>query len=409
MKTESIQAILLGAFGVLLVSTLWNFFSYIDPFFWIIFDGEWQLVDTLEYLTASLLMLYFVIRVKGLDAVPRSVLAGWLIYCAVLAFTNQWAVFPKISWKTWALDAVMPGAFMWFSAAMVRAGGLDKKSVYLLFACFGGAVFYLAMRHTDNLAEVLDPVMFSTLAAILMPACLMGMLGKATGDNVPLWIFLFFCSLILALQIRIIWLVIPLQIAVMLWFCHQQQIKPARRLLWWGVLIGSLLLYKYASIYKPANWTNYAAIDHTGSWWQVFFKTERYRIWSFWLEQGAKSPWVGVGMGWDVPARMYGRFKPDDLLPIFVSHGHNVFMNRYLQSGILGVIAFAGWLVLVAKQVVEHTKSQLLLTKSVALFQVLMLLMLLFRNLPDDGMRGFNMVLYWALLGVSYGWPVSDR
>ncbi|MCB6184085.1 hypothetical protein LIN78_11065 [Leeia sp. TBRC 13508] len=413
MKTESLQALLIFVVAFVFLNTRWSVFSQIDSFFWIIADGNWKLVDLIKYLVASLVLIVGAIAIGGVKDFPRPILYGWIIYCVATAFANLWSLKAGYSWKVWGLDAVLPGAAMLFAASVTRAAPYSAMQYQRIAAVVVLVLGLYSLLNAEDFMSVFDPVLFSTILSFLLPLGLIGLVACSDKYLKFYILFLvFILILILCLQIRIIHLVFPLMCFCVIAMVRKDAGYKKRVIAILLLSIFSLLLYRYSSMFKPADWRmvmNETTLSTEGSWWQVFFKTERYKIWQFWIEQGMKSPWVGVGMGWEVPSQTYAGFRPANMLPIFVSHGHNVFMNRFLQSGIIGLTGLVIWLGTVLYVVKHNFKDANAVTHFPKLFLVLMIILFVFRNLPDDGMRGLNVVLFWLSMGAGIGCFKSNQ
>ncbi|SPB17608.1 membrane protein [Caballeronia novacaledonica] len=67
----------------------------------------------------------------------------------------------------------------------------------------------------------------------------------------------------------------------------------------------------------------------------------RPRLWAFYGKVGEPHSWIGVGFGKPLPGRVYKQEIPPRLLaaePQALTHAHNLFLNTWLETGIVGVV-----------------------------------------------------------------------
>ncbi|SAL20059.1 O-antigen ligase family protein [Caballeronia humi] len=67
----------------------------------------------------------------------------------------------------------------------------------------------------------------------------------------------------------------------------------------------------------------------------------RPRLWAFYGHAGEPHAWTGVGFGKSLPGQAYKSQIPPSLLaaePQALTHAHNLFMNTWLETGIIGVV-----------------------------------------------------------------------
>ncbi|SAK42154.1 lipoprotein [Caballeronia temeraria] len=67
----------------------------------------------------------------------------------------------------------------------------------------------------------------------------------------------------------------------------------------------------------------------------------RPRLWAFYSKAGESHWWTGVGFGKPLPGEVYKKEMPPRLLaaePQALTHAHNLFLNTWLETGIVGVV-----------------------------------------------------------------------
>jgi len=67
----------------------------------------------------------------------------------------------------------------------------------------------------------------------------------------------------------------------------------------------------------------------------------RPRLWAFYGKAGERHSWTGIGFGKPLPGEVYAKEMPPRLLaaePQALTHAHNLFLNTWLQTGVVGVV-----------------------------------------------------------------------
>jgi hypothetical protein len=67
----------------------------------------------------------------------------------------------------------------------------------------------------------------------------------------------------------------------------------------------------------------------------------RPKLWAFYGREGEAHTWTGVGFGKPLPGRVFQAEIPPTLLerePQALTHAHNLFLNTWLETGIIGVV-----------------------------------------------------------------------
>ncbi|WP_213777425.1 O-antigen ligase family protein [Caballeronia sp. dw_276] len=67
----------------------------------------------------------------------------------------------------------------------------------------------------------------------------------------------------------------------------------------------------------------------------------RPKLWAFYGREGEARTWTGVGFGKPLPGRVFQAEIPPSLLerePQALTHAHNLFLNTWLETGIVGVV-----------------------------------------------------------------------
>ena len=79
----------------------------------------------------------------------------------------------------------------------------------------------------------------------------------------------------------------------------------------------------------------------------VMSSDTRPKLWAFYGREGESHTWTGVGFGKPLPGRVFQNEIPPALLetePQALTHAHNLFLNTWLETGIVGVVLEAALL-----------------------------------------------------------------
>lgn len=117
---------------------------------------------------------------------------------------------------------------------------------------------------------------------------------------------------------------------------------------------------------------------------------ERYQIYKFWMAYLTEHPFDGVG---------YGR---NNMKSVYVTHGHNAFLNIAVQTGIQGLVAILAIIVLQIKYLYmglrlarRHWDRFMLVGTTIYIIGFWM------RNQFDDVFRHSTAICYWIIAGLS--------
>lgn len=133
--------------------------------------------------------------------------------------------------------------------------------------------------------------------------------------------------------------------------------------------------------------------------WEFLSSDPRGELWRFAGGLIAQHPWVGTGLGkWNLADVFFARFQ-DPLL----MHAHNVFLNRTLETGFLGLAAFAYLLVSVVIAFRRVARSADADTAAIGAAGLALVAGVIIKNLTDDFFVRQNALLFWALVGAGLG------
>jgi O-antigen ligase len=80
----------------------------------------------------------------------------------------------------------------------------------------------------------------------------------------------------------------------------------------------------------------------------VMSSDTRPKLWAFYGREGEAHTWTGIGFGKPLPGRVFQNEIPPALLetePQALTHAHNLFLNTWLETGIVGVALEAALLI----------------------------------------------------------------
>jgi O-antigen ligase len=128
----------------------------------------------------------------------------------------------------------------------------------------------------------------------------------------------------------------------------------------------------------------------------------RPRLWAFYTSAARSHEWLGIGFGKPLPGLAYHHVMPDALLkfePVALTHAHNLFLNTWLQTGVIGLVL---QIVLLASLIVRFAQLRhanlWLCTAGIALVVGMMT-----KNITDDFMWQTTMLAFWSFAGLMLG------
>jgi len=137
----------------------------------------------------------------------------------------------------------------------------------------------------------------------------------------------------------------------------------------------------------------------------------RPRMWQEYLHLGMSHPWVGVGFGRLVPGVAY-HTRDDPILtqadPNAFSHAHNIFINLWLQLGLVGVILYLAVFIGIVRWAIRHARANRIAQVAFA-GVVTVLLAALLRDLTDDFLIFAMGTVFWVSLGTLLGAQTDGR
>lgn len=407
------QILCIFVFMTVIFSSMWPTvsFRWFDAFFYLIVDGSWILSDVLQYTIALIFCLVLSGVLLCWKKWPWDITLLWVPYLIWNISALGWSIYPSYSAHGIVRDIIIAQSVFIFGYAINYSRALALKTQYyiVLLAVFCSVVAMICfpVEKVAGAGLLFDGVLFSNwfsyLLGLMLPVLWLKMQRRPWGEIS--WLVLLLLTFTTLASMRIVWLASLACLVVCVvsgrFGAGFSDDKKAYLILffWCFFLVAG---YIYTGIFKPADGFVPDAGGDFSAWYMTFFKNERYRIWGFWISQSLNHWWGGVGLGWEVPRFAYAKYKPDYFPLVFVSHGHNLFLNQYLQLGLVGVLLYAGaWMLIFKKCLVFFKGHPAVRWCGMAIIS--MLVMLCAKNFTDDGMRDQNILLYFLLLGCLFG------
>ena len=128
----------------------------------------------------------------------------------------------------------------------------------------------------------------------------------------------------------------------------------------------------------------------------------RIVLWEHVTDRIAAHPWIGYGFGRRILAGPLSAELGDPLL----AHAHNVFASQWLQTGLVGMGAFAAFLAALALRYLRFIRSRDDTLAFVGVVGVALLAGFVAKNLTDDFLFRSNAKELWAMTAMLLGYGV---
>ena len=269
--------------------------------------------------------------------------AGWCIH---LIDHGQW------QWKTLGLDRVIK--YLIALTALVALCVQRPRWQAVIWGCaLGGlgaglmAVWQVALQHMERAEGHTNAIQFGNLALLLALWCTALGLAFARERGMALLCTLGALGAGVASLLsgsRGGWVMLPLLLALLLWFLHPQRntVSVWRRSLHAsaGVLLLSAALFAVPTVRERTQlgWQEWAQADNLAQ--ANTSVGVRRSLWSYAWQQGQSAPLLGIGQQ-DFVGRMpeaiaQGQLPSDALL---FNHAHNEWLDMFAKRGWLGCLA----------------------------------------------------------------------
>ena len=133
--------------------------------------------------------------------------------------------------------------------------------------------------------------------------------------------------------------------------------------------------------------------------WEFLSGDPRGDLWRFSTSQIALHPWIGAGLGKWSSREVFIAYFNDQLL----MHAHNMFLNRALETGVPGLLAFILLIGQVAVAFRRVTRSADPGIAEIGAAGLALVAGVVIKNLTDDFFVRQNALLFWSLVGAGLG------
>lgn len=165
----------------------------------------------------------------------------------------------------------------------------------------------------------------------------------------------------------------------------------------------SCILFLQVAILRPADFARpvETAVSGTDKLVQVFTKSERLYMWSYWLDRIEERPWTGVGFGRDLPHWVYE--KPADWPDLYFAHAHNIVLDYGLQMGVLGIVVLLWLFGAIAWRFFRYTTSGDETAFLVGTTGLALVIAFFSKNLTDELFWRTDALVFWSFTGILLG------
>ena len=326
------------------------------------------------------------------------------------------------------------GAFsLWYFASSFWSGtpehvysGLRKEILYS-FICF--ILSYSAAAHLKSLRPVIYATIISLILLTLSSAS-RGMPGfmpfmtkyyPAVGDGSTSLVFYsalaiaFLCSknkaliylgLIISLisfslglfyENRMFFMTLGAMIAsAILYKTHILTMRAKLCALAGITIIGFVTIIFSLSIKSNTQSTNY--LDNAIT---IAKKDPRIFMWDFYINKGLDKPILGYGAGYhSIKNALWEQF-PENFNILTKDHAHNVFINKWLQTGGIGLTIFLA--LYFSTFIYGARKTKLPNTETLTTAFILIFIGFFVKSTTDDFFIRNNLLIFWSICGLTIG------
>jgi O-antigen ligase len=299
--------------------------------------------------------------------------------------------YPFLAFSTWYVLGRRANGARWLGRVLVLG---------TIVVVGGGIAQRLTGRPWHELGSYGDVGLVSTYLVTALPVFLLmslrspphtaariGALALATG-----------CLVAGALTLnRMFWFAAAAEIVVFALFSVRLW-DPRRRLasmLVVGTLVAGLALLQVV----VASESRLALFAPGTGVWEFLADDPRGELWQFAAARIAEHPWIGAGIGkWTSREAFIAEFH-DPLL----MHAHNAFLNRALETGLPGLVAFTALLASVGLAYRRIARSGDADTAAIGAAGLALLAGVVVKNLTDDVLVQQNALLFWSLIAAGLG------
>lgn len=340
---------------------------------------------------------------------PRLPLAtAWMAYGAVALVSLFYAVSPSVSASEIRVE--IGYCALVFAVAALWARHLDMlRGFGFIVAGVNLALGLIAFRYAGfqtSMADVLD----------LPPLARAGVNSNLIVCILPVLVFLgwdLWRSGKRALAAGIVLLVLPMDAAALIIAYTRQALLAIaaatvcaavlilrRRFTWRRMLGFGAVLLVVASLFVVQMVRRVPQSDEMEQLvHDSVAKDVRWELWQFSLARIAEHPWSGGGFGRGVFDKLYPDFRPEDPL---LWHAHNMVINKGIQMGVPGIVAFLFLWFALARALARHLDTSPR-RHALAVAALSTLAAVFVKNMTDDFFVRDVALLFWLVMGTLIG------
>lgn len=376
-------------------------------YLWILPVGGTTALRNLLFL---LLLIFFSLlegsRWRHLD---RLLWQPWLLYGTTILVSLSYAVLPAYSLVEMKAEYAYPLLLFWLGLNLVRGvagysrllsllavGNFFLVSYSLWISAIGGST-------KDGLVGTLNAGVgtYSTYLITVMP--LIALLAYQRWSQQRRWLAGGLAVLLGAGLLSLYFtfnrqglLVLVADVLTVVGILACRGLSRKKGAILGGILLLLLGLFYLASQYRdPAN----VRADNATSGLSKSVKSDvRWHLWQFTGQKIAEKPWSGGGFGIQAFKLQFPDFEPGSML----WHAHNMVLNKGVQMGVPGMLAFLLLFFSVPAAMGRHLKGASPLNL-VALTGIVMVQGVFLKNMTDDFFNRDCVYLFWLLSGATLG------
>ena len=127
----------------------------------------------------------------------------------------------------------------------------------------------------------------------------------------------------------------------------------------------------------------------------------RFSMWDFYFDKGMEKPMAGYGSGYHTLRDSFSDDFPETFNNFTKDHAHNVFLNKWLQMGLVGLILF---LTLYSSALHKGITAEFAeREKPLKLLLLLVFVGFFSKSMTDDFFIRNNLLLFWLVTGFIIG------
>lgn len=168
-----------------------------------------------------------------------------------------------------------------------------------------------------------------------------------------------------------------------------------------GLLAAQMLRHDIADISPPTSASSIApTLNHVGNFVNTATVSDvRWGLWKFSLEKIAEHPWIGGGIGREVFDKLYPEYLPENTQ---LWHAHNMILNKGIQMGIPGMVAFIALWAALASELIRHSQTSAP-SRHLATAGFAAVVAIFVKNQTDDFFVRNVVMSFWLMAGLLIG------